>query len=152
MKLLLPLALTEPRAFTDAVQAFADRIGAEVFALHVTAPIPGAPYGLTEGALGFEGSPYVLYDPTLQRDLERAEGAAFHFFLTERFPRPVRAALRTGMAAETILADADTLRPDFIALGHRRHGFLDRLLAGSVTRAVLERARCPVVSFPIADA
>ena len=47
--------------------------------------------------------------------------------------------------AEAILNEARRFRGDAIVLGWRGHGTFARLLAGSVSRAVAERARCSVM-------
>ena len=47
--------------------------------------------------------------------------------------------------AEAILAEARRFRADAIVLGWRGHGTFARLLAGSVSRAVAERARCSLM-------
>jgi nucleotide-binding universal stress UspA family protein len=47
--------------------------------------------------------------------------------------------------AEAILSEARRFRADAIVLGWRGHGAFARLLAGSVSRAAAEQARCSVV-------
>ena len=47
--------------------------------------------------------------------------------------------------AEAILNEARRFRADAIVLGWRGHGTFERLLAGSVSRAVAERAKCSIV-------
>lgn len=64
----------------------------------------------------------------------------------------VRTQVRVGGAAHEILGAAEERGIDLIVLP--THGFsgLDRLLMGSVTEAVLRRARCPVLTLkPAAD-
>ena len=62
-------------------------------------------------------------------------------------PLVVDYGTRVGAAAEEILRAAGELEADLIVLGtHGRTG-LRRLLAGSVTEAVLRRAPCPVLAL-----
>ena len=46
---------------------------------------------------------------------------------------------------DAILAEADRFEASLIVLGWRGHGVFRRLLAGSVSRSVAERAQCPVL-------
>ena len=47
--------------------------------------------------------------------------------------------------SEAILSEARRFRADAVVLGWRGHGTFERLLAGSVSRAVAERAKCSVM-------
>jgi len=53
-----------------------------------------------------------------------------------------------GPAAEKILGEAERLDARFIVLGSHGHGALYRLLLGSVSQAVLNRATVPVMIVP----
>jgi nucleotide-binding universal stress UspA family protein len=56
-----------------------------------------------------------------------------------------------GDPAEEILKYADDLRVDLIAIGsHGRTGIL-RLIQGSVSQKVLDRAKCPVMTARVTD-
>jgi len=60
----------------------------------------------------------------------------------------VTAMLVHGSPAEKILAEARRLEPSMIIMGSHGHGALHNLLGGSVCRAVLKRARRPVLIVP----
>jgi nucleotide-binding universal stress UspA family protein len=47
-----------------------------------------------------------------------------------------------------ILEQIERLRPSFVVMGYRGHGWLHQLLVGRVRDNVLRRARCPVVVVP----
>lgn len=64
--------------------------------------------------------------------------------LARRWPDADARALHDVPVA-AILAEAQRFRADAIALGWRGHGTLRRLLAGSVSRAVVAQARTPVL-------
>lgn len=64
--------------------------------------------------------------------------------LKAHWPRAEVVELHQG-PADGILAEAARFRADAIVLGWRGHGSFARLLAGSVSRAVAERAKCSVL-------
>lgn len=56
--------------------------------------------------------------------------------------------VRTGNAAEQILAHADATAPTFAIVGAHARGVLRRFLTRDTTREVVHRARCPVWVVP----
>jgi len=59
---------------------------------------------------------------------------------------PVESQLRGGLPADSILDSAQTLPCDLIVMGtHGRRG-ISHTISGSVTEAVLRKARCPVIA------
>ena len=58
---------------------------------------------------------------------------------------PCRVELQTGPPAETICGRARESGADLIVVGSRGLGVLDRLLLGSVSAAVAQRADCSVL-------
>ena len=60
--------------------------------------------------------------------------------------------LEMGPTAETIVAVADHLDADVIAVGSHGHGRLHHLVVGSVSSAVLKSATRPVLVVPVRDA
>lgn len=150
MKILFAIDLSEPPAVTKAVEALAARLGAELFVLHVMDPAPAAAMAPVDPLTGLSGyAPYALYDPQLEDNIARAEEHAMQTFLTERFEQPVRAALRLGEPAPTILEDAEEHDVDLIVLGRRHHSRLERLFLGSVASDVLAKTTRPTLFMPI---
>jgi len=150
MKILLALDLTEPASLTQAVEEMATRLDAELLVLHVmdTAPATSvAPVDPLTGLSGF--APYALYDPQVEENIARAEEHAMQAFLVERFQKPVRAALRFGDPARTILEDADEHDVDLIVLAKRHQSTLERWLLGSVATDVLRNTKRPTLFMPI---
>ncbi len=64
--------------------------------------------------------------------------------LARRWPDADSVALHDS-PADAILAEARRFRADAIALGWRGHGAVRRLLAGSVSRAIVAGAACPLL-------
>lgn len=58
---------------------------------------------------------------------------------------PVHATVRTGDAAEKIVASAEAHHCAMIAIGTHGRGFLERMLLGSVAEAVVAGAHMPVI-------
>ena len=52
---------------------------------------------------------------------------------------------RTGEPAETVEDYADEIKPDLIIMGSRGLGLVRGVLLGSVSKYVLEHAKCPVL-------
>jgi nucleotide-binding universal stress UspA family protein len=64
--------------------------------------------------------------------------------LTRRWPAaPV--SVVAARPVEAVLAEAERVHADVIVMGWRGHGPVRRLLAGSVSRGVTRRAKCPVL-------
>jgi len=72
--------------------------------------------------------------------------------LAARWP-DAQVQVREGAPESVILGEAGRIRCDVIAVGWRGHGPVRRLLAGSVSRAVVRRAHCSVlvVRHAVAD-
>jgi universal stress protein E len=96
--------------------------------------------------LAFDLAPPPLSAVTLQQTAtEELES-----FLAERRPRasPARPLVRTGPAAQAIVAEAAEWSADLLVVGtHARHG-LQRLMLGSVAEACLRDAPCNVLAIP----
>lgn len=150
MKVLFAVDLTEPHAVIRRVEEFARALGGELLVLHVRQSAPSAPVPPVDPMSGLMGfAPYSVYDPEIEADFERAEEDAFREFLRNRFSGPVRAAIREGEPAETVLKDADEEHADLIVLGKRHQSRFEEFLMGSVVDQVLRHASRPVLLVPI---
>jgi universal stress protein F len=153
MKILFAVDLAEPEEVTDAVNALAQRLEAELYVLHVSPPQAAPPFAAVDPLTGLGGfDPYALYDPALEETLEQAEASAFQQYLAERFPLPVRPALRKGIPADVILEDAERLEVTLIVIGKRHHSRIEQFLLGSVTSEVVKHATLPTLLIPIPEA
>ena len=68
--------------------------------------------------------------------------------LGERYP-DVRTTVRTARGAPERDVARSASRADLLVVGIHQRGALGRLLAGSVSTAVLEHATCPVAVVPV---
>jgi universal stress protein A len=134
--ILVPIALDEsaPQVLDYAV-ALATRLDARLHVVHVVPwPLLGAeiPITVTETAMD-----EVMADKQELLDRLLAPYAAK--------PPLASAALRKGDARTVIVAVAQELRADLIAMGtHGRRG-VSRLVLGSVAESVARAAPCPVL-------
>lgn len=157
MKLLFCTNLNEPDTVVRAVERMGARLEAEVLVLHVASAAQDAAAALDPAGSAMEDpvtglgghTPYAFYEADLQAERAAAEAEAFHEFVTGRFSGKIRAALKHGDPAATILEDADEHDVDLIAMGKHHRGALERLLMGSTPEHVLRESTRPVLLFPI---
>jgi nucleotide-binding universal stress UspA family protein len=97
--------------------------------------------GFTAPAMAAEW-PAQVWD-TLERALEQIRRDA-QAQLARRWPG-AEVPIADGPPAEAILRTARRLSAGAIVVGSRGHGMLGRLFLGSVSRAVVRGARCPVL-------
>lgn len=119
-------------------QRLAGMSGAELVLTHV----------LTEAPLFREG-PFIM--PKVREVFEAArtfgETALEEWVAKARAEGlSARAALRTGVAYQEIVALAVDERADLIVIGTHGRGGIDRALLGSVADRVIRLASCPVLS------
>lgn len=118
---------------------------ARVVLLHVSPPQPIELRGFGFAVADVRGMLQALEKRSARRLRELARRC-------EKFGGPVRAVERSGEVAATILAEASTLKPEFIVLGSHGRGATYDLLVGSTTQRVLRHARQPVLVVPIRPA
>ncbi|HEX6185972.1 MAG TPA: universal stress protein [Pyrinomonadaceae bacterium] len=79
-----------------------------------------------------------------RRARDAADGAAAKLRLGETRGLKIDTVTPTGFAGELIIEEAETWGADLVVLGSQGEGFWERLLLGSVARAVASRAPCSV--------
>lgn len=127
-----------------AAQRLAGALGAELVLLHVFVETP----------LFFEGpfagervrEVYASARAWVQEQLDKWAADA------RATGRTVRAALRTGVPYQEIVAAARDEGADLVVLGTHGRGGLDRALLGSVADRVIRTAPCPVMTIRDASA
>jgi nucleotide-binding universal stress UspA family protein len=124
------------RAFGYAV-ALAKPVDGRVELLHVleAMPAPGA-------AAAIANFDYEAYRSAIEGEARERLGRLVTAGVARWCGEP---GVRVGKAYEEILAAADDLRADLIALGARGQGTLD-MLFGSTSYQIARRARCPVLT------
>ena len=151
MRILFAVNLEEPESVCSSVVDLANRLDAELYILHVCSPKPPA-FASADPVSGLgDLASYALFDPDLQRNLDEAESSAFDAFLARSFQTPVKASMRKGFPASTILEDADANDVDMIVVGRRHHGRLERFLVGDVASDIVKHSTRQVLLVPIPD-
>jgi nucleotide-binding universal stress UspA family protein len=138
--ILCPTDFSEAsRRALACASSLADWYAGRVTLLHVAQPVH-ALVGASRSGSGFGEDPGIDL-AELRRQIRRELPAA-----PAGVPIDVDAV--PGNAKETIVAYADSAKPDLIVIGTRGAGGLRHLVLGSVTEAVLRAAACPVLAIP----
>ena len=139
------LAAVDFSDFTEPVLRALEQIAvaapeARIWLLHVAEPDPSF--------VGYDAGPDVVRDQVaaeyrqehrqLHACAERLRGSGIE----------VTPLVIQGAIADTILAEAERLDVQLIVIGSHGYGAIADLIAGGVCRAVLRKARCPVLVIP----
>ena len=139
------LAAVDFSDFTEPVLRALEQIAAaapeaRIWLLHVAEPDPSF--------VGYDAGPDVVRDQVaaeyrqehrqLHACAERLRGSGIE----------VTPLVIQGAIADTILAEAGRLDVQLIVIGSHGYGAIADLIAGGVCRAVLRKARCPVLVIP----
>jgi len=54
-----------------------------------------------------------------------------------------------GPTIELILEECDKLKADLLILGHRKHGFIQRIIRGSIAGGIMENTKIPLMIIPL---
>jgi len=60
----------------------------------------------------------------------------------------VKASFLEGKVSEVILSQVKEYAPDMIIMGSHGHGYMTKVLLGSITMSVLKHVKCPVMIVP----
>lgn len=128
------------RALARAIE-LAERFGAHLVVASANEPVPvpaiAPDWPLLAPRAGDVGA-VLSHDEAadaLAQAREQLESTGLRFTLV-----PV-----DGPATDAVLDVADEVGADLVVVGSREHGFLERLLEGSVSEAVVRRAPCDVL-------
>ncbi len=114
--------------------------GTPLYLLHVEAPEPAF--------IGYEPSPQSVRDQVAHSVAENRRRA--HAIRDELIQQELDAHSITvqGPTGEKILSEAKRLDAGIIVMGSHGHSTMHDLLAGSVTKQMLNHAHCPVLVVP----
>lgn len=123
----------------DLAKAFQSR----VYLLHVSAPEPDF--------VGYEVGPQYIRD-------FRAEELKTEHKTIQSYARSieeegilVEALLIQGATKEMLKSEAEKLNAELLIAGHKKHGFLFKLIYGSVSEDLQDDMDIPVLTIPISE-
>lgn len=96
----------------------------------------------------------IVVDPDLEDEIEegdRAESTVELAQLSEVLEVAAEPIVETGDPGATICQVAARVGADVVVLGSHGHGWLQRVLIGSVSHHVLQHAPCPVLVMRLED-
>jgi nucleotide-binding universal stress UspA family protein len=141
MKILVGVDFSETtEKFMKTVEDVALALSARVWLLHIAEPEPDF--------VGFKIGPKYIRD--FRSGMFHSEHRHLQAF-AERLRKiglETTAILVQGATVEYILKEASRLDVDMIILGFHGPGAIHRLMAGSVSEAVLRKSECPVFVVP----
>jgi len=138
--ILCPVDFSEPsRRALACATSLATWYVAQVTALHVTEPAHALAGALLDGGFLPDG-------PSV--DFAELRRRVRHELPTPPDGASLTADVIVGRPAESIVAYADSARPDLLVIGTRGTSGFRHLVLGSVAEAVLREARCPVLTIP----
>jgi nucleotide-binding universal stress UspA family protein len=158
-RILVPIDFSDvtPRVIGVA-QQLAKAFDAEIHLIHVrelsAAAAPGAlGYGLAgmPELAPMSGVPVPVFDPMPQTmPVDESQKSKLAQWQKEIAQSGLKVTLHepTGMVAEEILLQADSLNADLIVMGTHGHGAMYNLLVGSVTKGVIKHSAHPVLLVP----
>jgi len=159
-KILVPIDFSDVtgkviRKAVDMAKAF----DAELKIIHVAPPVAYEVRNKIEtqimpglGEMGGNVAGYVSYD--LARDQIASKLKLEHSKLLEIKEHIENKNIRTsaflyeGKVLETILDQVEDYKPDVLILGSHGHGYMHKVLLGSVAVAVIKSLKCPVHIIP----
>lgn len=104
-------------------------------------------------AMPMDSHPLVV-DPQLEEEIEeedRAESTVELAQLNEVLEVAAEPIVETGEPGPTICEVAARVGADVVVLGSHGHGWLQRVLIGSVSHHVIQHAPCPVLVVRLED-
>lgn len=126
-------------------RALAEVHRAELHAIHVvTVPTPGAIAGATPGMDAATAM------PSIDSLIETSRSGMSEFIQKQLAGQDVKSEILVGQPFSEICRYASEKACDLIVIGSHARGIVHRIFMGSVSKAVLEHASCPVLMVPLA--
>jgi nucleotide-binding universal stress UspA family protein len=125
----------------EKAQEIAKRFNAKLWLLHVVSPLPEY--------VGFDATPHYVRDDR-EEELERMK-KRLDDYATTIVDKGVETEgiIMEGPTTDVILTESKELGVDLIVCGHHDHNLMYKMLFGSVSAAVVQKSRIPVLVFPL---
>jgi nucleotide-binding universal stress UspA family protein len=140
--ILVALDFASPnKKILDQAERLARAFHAKLCLVHVVAPDPDF--------VGYEAGPQEVRDQVAHE--RRQEHRELQQIGEQLGERGISTATRLvqGPTVETLLSIATEVKADMIVIGGHRHGWLYKLVLGSTTEALIDRAARPVLVVPV---
>lgn len=119
----------------------AKKFESKIWILHASAPDPDF--------VGFEAGPQSVRDAradTLHKE-NRIIGLLTDKITSEGLE--TAGLLIEGPTIDVIMEESEKLKAELLIIGHKKHGFIEKLIRGSVSGGVLQHTKIPVMIVPI---
>jgi nucleotide-binding universal stress UspA family protein len=114
---------------------------AKLWIIHASAPDPDF--------VGFEAGPQSVRDERAGTLLKENKILNNYSDLAKRNGVEATGLLIQGPTIELILEECDKLEADLLILGHKKHGFIQRLIRGSIAGGIMENTKIPLMIIPL---
>ena len=119
----------------------AEKFNSKIWIVHASAPDPDF--------VSFEAGPQSVRD-------ERAKSLHKENRIVGVLSDKVKAKglesaglLIRGVTVDVILEESEKLKAELLIIGHKKHGFIEKLIRGSVSSGVLQHSKIPVMTVPL---
>ncbi len=119
----------------------AKKFKSKIWVLHASAPDPDF--------VGFEAGPQSVRDAradTLHKE-NRIIGLLTDKIKSEGLE--TTGLLIKGPTIDVIMGESEKLKAELLIIGHKKHGFIEKLIRGSVSGGVLQHTKIPVMIVPV---
>ena len=119
----------------------AEKFNSKIWIIHASAPDPDF--------VSFEAGPQSVRD-------ERAKSLHKENRIIGALSDKVKSKglesaglLIRGVTVDVILEESEKLKAELLIIGHKKHGFIEKLIRGSVSGGVLQNSKIPVMTVPL---
>ena len=114
---------------------------AKLWIIHASAPDPDF--------VGYEAGPQSVRDERAKTLFTENQILNDYSELAKRKGVDATGLLIQGPTIELILEECDKLKADLLILGHRKHGFIQRIIRGSIAGGIMENTKIPLMIIPL---
>jgi len=114
---------------------------AKLWIIHASAPDPDF--------VGYEAGPQSVRDERARTLFTENKILNDYADLAKRKGVDATGLLIQGPTTELILEECDKLKADLLILGHRKHGFIQRIIRGSIAGGIMENTKIPLMIIPL---
>ncbi len=114
---------------------------AKLWIIHASAPDPDF--------VGYEAGPQSVREERAKTLFTENQILNDYSELAKRKGVEATGLLIQGPTIELILEECDKLKADLLILGHRKLGFIQRIIKGSIAGGILENTKIPLMIIPL---